>query len=167
MISENLFKTICYILECIISTAIGYYLFKLYPSIGAWCLISIILVIGPDQKDAISLAMARIKANLLGASIGLTLFWIHPINLLMITIGIVIAIIVGQLLKLETATRTAVIAVLIITMHEPGQHFWDVVIERTIAVITGCLVGVVLTYLFHIIILKSKGKFFQAEKIQT
>lgn len=157
MISENHFKSICYIFECLISTAFGYYLFRLYPSVGAWCLISIILVIAPDHKDAMNLAITRIKANMVGASIGLILLSIHPINLMMISIGIVLAIIAGQLLKLQTATRTAIIAVLIITMHEQGPHIWNVALERAAAVVSGCIVGVVLTYLFHIIILRSKG----------
>lgn len=162
MMSENHFKSICYILECLISTVFGYYLFRLYPSIGAWCLISIILVIAPDHKDVMNLAITRIKANMVGAGIGLILLSIHPINLLMISIGIVLAIFAGQLLNLQTATRTAVISVLIITMHEQGHHFWNVAIERAIAVISGCVVGVILTYLFHIIILRSKGILYRA-----
>ncbi|OKS84773.1 FUSC family protein [Mucilaginibacter polytrichastri] len=143
-----------YILKCLIGTAIGFYLYRLYPTLGAWCLISIILVLSPDDKDAMSLATNRIIANLVGAFIGLTLFYIHPINLLMICIGITASIIVCELLKVQTATRSAGVALLIITMHQPGQYFWDVALERAGGVVSGCIIGMLITYVFHLPFLK-------------
>ncbi len=147
---------ILYILECLVGTVIGFVLYKSYPSIGAWCLFSILLVLSPDRKDAMNLAMNRIKANLIGAAIGLTLFALHPINLVMICIGIATALIICEWLKLQVANRSAMIAVLIITMHEPGQHFWDIAVQRAAGVVLGCLVGVILTYCFHHIISRIK-----------
>jgi uncharacterized membrane protein YgaE (UPF0421/DUF939 family) len=123
---------------------------------GAWCLISILLVLAPDRKDAMTLAKTRIKANLVGATIGLIIFSIHPVNLLMICIGITLTIIACELLKLQTATRSASIAVLIITMHEPGQHFWNVALERAGGVLAGCVIGMLITLAFHTTIIRSK-----------
>lgn len=145
-----------YILKCLIGTAIGYCLYRLYPTVGAWCLISIILVLAPDQKDSMTLAVTRIKANLVGAATGLILFYIHPINLLMICIGIVATILICELLKLQAAARSAMIAVLIITMHEPGQHLWNVALERAGGVVAGCVIGIILTYAFHFAITRKK-----------
>lgn len=145
-----------YILKCLIGTTIGFYLYRLSPTLGAWCLISIILVLAPDDKDAMNLATNRIIANVVGACIGLALFYIHPINLFMICIGIAASILVCELLKLQTATRSAGVALLIITMHEPGQYFWDVALERAGGVISGCIIGIILTYLFHIPFLRSR-----------
>ncbi len=147
---------ILYILKCLIGTAIGFYLYRLYPTLGAWCLISIILVLAPDEKDAINLATSRIIANIVGAVIGLTLFYIHPINLFMICLGITASIIACELLKLQTATRSAGVALLIITMHQPGQYFWDVALERAGGVVCGCIIGMIITYIFHISLLKYK-----------
>lgn len=145
-----------YILKCLIGTAIGFYLYRLSPTLGAWCLISIILVLAPDDKDAMNLATNRIIANVVGAGIGLTLFYIHPINLFMICLGITASILVCELLKLQTATRSAGVALLIITMHQPGEYFWDVALERAGGVISGCVIGIILTYLFHIPFLRSR-----------
>jgi uncharacterized membrane protein YgaE (UPF0421/DUF939 family) len=145
-----------YILKCLIGTAIGFYLYRLSPTLGAWCLISIILVLAPDDKDAMNLATNRIIANIVGACIGLTLFYIHPINLFMICLGITASILVCELLKLQTATRSAGVALLIITMHQPGEYFWDVALERAGGVISGCIIGIILTYLFHIPFLRSR-----------
>jgi uncharacterized membrane protein YgaE (UPF0421/DUF939 family) len=112
-------------------------------------LFSILLVLSPDRKDAMNLAMNRITANLIGAGIGLALFALYPINLMMICLGIAAALIVCEWFKLQAVNRSAMIAVLIITMHEPGQHFWDVAVHRAAGVVLGCLVGVMLTYCFH------------------
>ena len=163
MMNEKYFTFICYIFECLLGTLIGYYLYHLHHSFGAWCLFSIILVISPDRKDGLTLALNRIKANAIGASIGLILFWIHSINIFTISIGIVATLIVCQFLKLEAVNRTAMIAVLIITTHEPGQHFWDVALERAGGVISGCLIAVGLTYIFHLFTQKTK-RFFVLEK---
>lgn len=145
-----------YIAECVAGTAIGFYIYSVYPTIGAWCLISIILVLAPDRKDAMTLAKTRIKANLVGAAIGLIIFFIHPVNLLMICIGITSSIIACELLKLQPATRSAAIAVLIITMHESGKHFWNVALERAGGVLAGCVIGMLITWSFHAIIIRSK-----------
>lgn len=141
---------IIYAVECLLGTAIGFTLYKFYPVIGAWTLFSIILVLSPDRKDAMTLARNRIKANLIGAFIGLIIFYFHPVNLLTICIGIAVAMTLCEWLKLKTVTKSAIIAILIITMHEPGQHFWNIALERAGGVMLGCGIGIMITYLFHI-----------------
>lgn len=147
-----------YFIECLLGTVIGYQLYLLHPVVGAWCLLSIILVLAPDKKDAMELAINRIKANLIGATIGLLIFYIHPINLLMVTLGIVLTLLCCEFMKVQAASRTAMISVLIVTMHEPGQHLWDVALERAVGVVSGCLIGVFLTYIFHIILKSLRRK---------
>lgn len=162
MISEKHFYFLSYLLECLLGTAIGYFLYKIHPIVGAWSLFSIILVLSPDRKDAMNLAVIRIKANLIGAAVGLIIFWVHPINLFMVSLGIVLTLIACELLKLQVASRTAMISVLIITLHEPGQHFWDIALERAGGVFAGCMIGVVLTYIFHVLLQSSR--FFKIKK---
>ncbi|MEO8584458.1 MAG: FUSC family protein [Flavitalea sp.] len=156
MMKEKAVSLILYIAECLIGTAVGFYIYRSYPTVGAWCLISIVLVLSPDRKDAMNLAMNRIKANIVGAIVGLALFFIHPINLVMICIGITVTIVACEVLKLQVATRSATIAVLIITMHEPGQYFWDVALERAGGVVSGCIIGIIITYAFHLFISRSR-----------
>ncbi|GAB2689149.1 hypothetical protein GCM10027037_09850 [Mucilaginibacter koreensis] len=145
-----------YILKSVIGTAIGYYIYSAYPGVGAWCLISIVLVLTPDRKDGTQLAINRIKANLIGAAIGLILFFIHPMNLLMMSIGVALAIIICELLKLQAVTRSAAVAVLIILVHEKGKYFWDVALERAAGVVGGCLIAILLTLIFHAFVDKAK-----------
>lgn len=150
MISKEQKDFIIFIVECLLGTVIGFLLYRFYPVIGAWSLFSIILVLAPDRKDAMTLATNRIKANLVGASMGLIVSYFHPVSLLMICIGVAIAMAMCEWLKLKTVTKSAIVAILIITMHEPGQYFWNIALERAGGVMLGCIIGVIITYLFHI-----------------
>lgn len=145
-----------YIIKCLIGAIIGFYLYRLQPTLGSWALISIILVLAPDRKDAMGLAVNRIKANLVGSVVGLVMFYIHPINLVMICVGIALAIAICEWLDIQVAARTAAVSVIIITMHEPGKYLWDIALERAAGVVSGCVIGVLITYLFHIVVVKSK-----------
>lgn len=152
MISRKNFNYATYIIECLIGVVIGLTIYKFYPVIGGWCLFSIVLVIAPDRKDAMNTAVNRIKANLLGAAIGLVLYYFSPINMAMICGGVAVAMIACELLNLQAVTRSAIVAILIITMHAPGPEFWDIALERAGGVVAGCIIGVILTYVFHVIL---------------
>ena len=145
-----------YIIKCLIGVTIGFYLYRKYPEIGTWCLISIVMVLSPDRNDAMKLALVRIKANLVGAGIGLALFFIHPMNLLILSIGVTLTIITCRLLKIQEVTRSAAVAVVIILLHQKGQYFWDVALERAGGVLSGCLIAMMITYTFHVAITKFK-----------
>jgi len=113
------------------------------------------LVLSPDGSDAVTLAVTRIKANLIGALSGFLLILIH-LNQTLITnivvvlsIAVVITVVLCNLLKLEAATRTALAATIIVMTHEAGLHVWDTAIERVGSVVTGCLLGLVITFIFH------------------
>jgi uncharacterized membrane protein YgaE (UPF0421/DUF939 family) len=147
---------VMYILKCLIGVAVGFYLYRKYPEIGVWCLISIVSVLSPDRKDAMKLALVRIEGNLVGAGIGLALFFIHPMNLLMLSLGVTLTIITCSLLKLQEVTRPAAVAVIIILLHQKGQYFWDVALERAGGVLAGCLIAMMITYIFHEAITKFK-----------
>ena len=138
-----------YIIKCLIGVAIGFYLYRKYPEIGTWCLISIVSVLSPDRKDAMKLALVRIEGNLVGAGIGLALFFIHPMNLLMLSLGVTLTIITCSLLKLQEVIRSAAVAVIIILLHQKGQYFWDAALERAGGVLVGCLIAMLITYTFH------------------
>ncbi|WP_419800725.1 FUSC family protein [Mucilaginibacter sp.] len=138
-----------YVAKCLIGTVIGFVIYRAYPEGGAWSLVSILLVISPEGKDAINLAEVRIKANLVGAGTGLLLFFLHPPALVMICLGVVIVLIICELLKLQVATRSALASVIIICIHESGKYFYQVALERAAGVILGCLIALLITYLVH------------------
>jgi uncharacterized membrane protein YccC len=153
-----------FVLVCLAGTVIGFFLYRVSPVLGQWCLFSILLVLAPDRKDVMPLAMNRIKANLVGAAVGLILFAIYPVNLLIICLGITTSIVICEIFQLQAATRSASIAVLIVTLHEPGQHIWDVALERAGGTLLGCIIGIGLSYLMHITLIQSKRAIYRIKK---
>lgn len=115
----------------------------------AWCLISVILVLSPDGKDSVSLALNRIKANLVGAGTGLLCLVFFTSNIWSMSIAVTLALAFCYLFKLDTAARSALAATIIIMMHEVGKHVWDTAFERVLAVLSGCILGLIITFVFH------------------
>jgi uncharacterized membrane protein YgaE (UPF0421/DUF939 family) len=140
-----------YILECIIGLCISYTLYKCFPEHQFyWSMVSTVLVIAPDGKGSNQLAFDRMKANILGSSIGLLLFLIHQPNLFLISIAVILTIVIGTFLKLNTALRSALSAVVIVMIHEEEQHStWHIAMERMGCVIIGCILGLLITLAFN------------------
>ena len=114
-----------------------------------WSLISVVLVMSPEGKDALEFSLTRIKANLVGASIGfliLVLLVPAPWN---IAAGAALSLFACDRLGLNTGARSTLAAVIIILMHGEGAHPWDAVLSRVLAVIVGSLLGLGITYIFH------------------
>lgn len=114
-----------------------------------WVLISVMLVLSPDGSDAVTLAVTRIKANIVGGIVGFLLILIHPHLILMMCVAVFITVVICNLLNLEAATRTALAATIIVMTHEAGTHVWDTAVERVLSVLAGCLLGLVITFIFH------------------
>ena len=122
-----------------------------YPDI-TWCIISVMLVLTPESKEAIPLAVTRIKSNLIAGITSLVCLLFFPANAITIIIVIVITILACYRLNIMSGSRAAIAAVIIIMLHgmetdEP--HFWTVTIQRIGSVIAGCILGLLITILFH------------------
>jgi uncharacterized membrane protein YgaE (UPF0421/DUF939 family) len=113
-------------------------------------MISVLLVIAPDSKNSNQLALDRMKANILGSSIGLLLFLIHWPNLFLICIGVILNIIIATVLKLHTAMRSSLAAFVIVMVHEAQQNStWHIALERMGCVMVGCIIGLLITLTFN------------------
>jgi uncharacterized membrane protein YgaE (UPF0421/DUF939 family) len=138
-----------YLIECIVGVAIGFYLFHQSPEVGSWVLISTIMVLAPDREEANKFAFNRIKANLVGAGVGLILALIHPMNVIMMALGVVLAATFCEILNLKTARRSATVGVILISLAPAGNHFYEVAGERAIGVVSGCTLAMLLTLIMH------------------
>jgi len=140
-----------YIVECIIGLCICYTMYTYFPQHQFfWSMVSVVLVIAPDGKNSNQLAFDRMKANILGSSIGLLLFLIHHPNLLLICIGVTLTIITGTFLKLNTAMRSSLSSLVIVMIHEAEQNStWHIAFERMGCVIFGCIAGLLITITFN------------------
>lgn len=143
-------RLIIYIAKCVTGVLIAFALAKLlHYNDYIWCLISIILVLSPDAKDALPQATNRIKANLIGAAAGSLMLLFHPLLIIVVAGAVIITIVVCYFAKLENPTRSALAATIITTIHESGKHVWDTALERVIAVVAGCFIGLIITFTFH------------------
>lgn len=154
--NERIRSLLIYAAKCVTGTLIVFTLSSIlnYADVG-WCLISVILVLSPDGKDTVSLAYTRIKANIVGASVGLCCLLISPFNMWILSIALTVTLSFCYFLKLDAGARSALAATIIIMLHEEGKHVWNTALERVIAVLAGCILGLLITFIFHF---KTKAK---------
>lgn len=139
-----------YVLKCLLGLALCYFFYWLFPQYRFyWSIVSVLLVISPDDLDCKKLPIARMKANIAGSLVGLILFIIHPPNLLMMSIGVVTTILICYIIQLGTATRSALAALIIVLVQQLNDHSLISAFERMVSVVLGCLVALFITYLFE------------------
>ena len=146
------YKTlIVYIAKCIAGIILCFYISALLKTWidYTWCLISVVLVLSPDGKDAVELSLTRIKANLVGAATGTLILLSQIPSPWNIPVGAGLSLFICDQLKLNAGARSTLTAVIIILLHPEGAHLWDSALSRIIAVIVGCILGLLITYVFH------------------
>lgn len=146
-----------YVVKCLIGLVITYTIYISFPQHQFfWSVISVLLAFSPDDKDAKRVAYDRMKANILGSSVGMLLFLIHVPNLLIMAIGVASTIGIATLLNIQSTTRSALAAVIIVLLYEQQNATWHIALERMICVIIGCLIALLLTLLFDVTLFKDK-----------
>src|ERR1700685_3757388 len=100
-----------YVLKCLLGVTICYFLYTWFPKYPFfWALVSVVLAISPDNTNR--QAYDRMKANLLGCAIGLGLYFLHLPSLLTLCLGVLLTILIGTALKILTALRSALAALI-------------------------------------------------------
>ncbi len=117
-----------------------------------WIVISTFLVLSPEGKDAVEVALVRIKANFVGASTGLLLLVFHLPIIFGMCIGAAVSLIACDLLKLSLGAKSTLAAVAIVLMNSDQNNFWASPFHRVSSVIIGCILALIITYLFHSIL---------------
>jgi uncharacterized membrane protein YgaE (UPF0421/DUF939 family) len=139
-------NVLIYSLKCAIGFLVGFSLYAIFPQYEVnWAILSIILVLSPEDKEAKRLALERMKANLIGSVIAVVLFFFHEPNLQMMIIGALLVIAVCYLFGLLNVSRTALATLIIILLYEQEKTSWIGAAERLICVVGGCLIGLGIT----------------------
>ena len=139
---------VSYILRCLAGFLIGYFfLTKLDQHNFFWCLLSIVLVISPEEKDTKKLTIERVKANIVGSIAGLLVHF-SPIddNYFKIIVGILISIFICRGFKLMNVARSSVVALLIVLIENQGDSY-HAPFYRAGFVTLGCFTGLAVSYL--------------------
>jgi uncharacterized membrane protein YgaE (UPF0421/DUF939 family) len=114
-----------------------------------WYLVSVVLVLSPNAKDALPLAITRIEANAAGAAASFFLLLLGLPDPVAVCAAIGLTVLLCHYFRVMAGSRSALAAVVIIMMREPGAHLWLAALERLLSVAAGCLSGLAVTYLFH------------------
>ena len=133
---------LCYLISYFIGSWIDY----------RWSLISVALVLSPEGKAALDLSLTRIKANTVGALIGVLILLVGVPAPWNIAAGAVLSLFACDRLGLNTGARSTLAAMIIILLHVEGSHLWDAALSRVLAVGVGSLLGLCITYVFHSLI---------------
>jgi len=138
-----------YTLKCLVALSVGYWFFTRFPNHEFyWTLISLLLVMAPDSKDSVKLSFDRMKANTIGSITGLILFVMPRPVFFLLSLGVIITITICSILKLMNVGRTALAAMLIVMIHEKNGNNWEVALERMGCVILGCIIALVVSFIF-------------------
>jgi uncharacterized membrane protein YccC len=133
---------ILYIVRCSVGFLIGYLLYLAFPQFELyWTMLSIILVLSPEVKDSPKLTNERVKSNLIGSCVGLFCFLLPLPEVVMMVFGITLAIVICHFFKLMNVARTAVVALIIVVIHEQETRTNWAAVERFVSVTLGCLIG--------------------------
>ncbi len=148
---EKVRIVIIYMMKCVIGILCAHFVttFLQLEDSTNWCLLSVLLVLAPDSEDSYKLAVTRIKANLVAAGAGLLLSPFYSPGILWISIGVIFAILLCYLFGVDAGARSASVAVIIILMHDEQHRWWEAATSRASAVLLGCVIGLIITFVFH------------------
>lgn len=143
-ISVNFF---IYIFKCVLGASICYLFHYLFPEFRFyWSIVSVVLVISPDDIECKELPISRIKANIIGSLVGLILFLIHLPNLVFMCVGILLTIFICNMIKLGAATRSALAALVIVLIQESTDVSFISAFQRMLSVVIGCFTALIINY---------------------
>ena len=151
---------IIYTIRCFIGFLIGYYLFTKFPDFELfWTLLSIILVISPEEKDTRRLSIERFKSNFIGSAVAMVLILFIQPNVYTIIAGIFITIVVCKLFKVLNMARVALVALLIIMVQPHQASMVEAPIFRFGSVAVGCIIGLLIVVFTSMLFRPLKRKF--------
>jgi uncharacterized membrane protein YgaE (UPF0421/DUF939 family) len=146
-----------YTIKCIIGVSICYMIYRWLPEYPFyWAIVSVVLALSEDDSN--EQAYFRIKANLLGCTVGACIYPLRIPELTTLLLGVVITIIAGFVLNITETTRTALAALIIVVIEVEQSKHWEVAIERVVCVVTGCTIALLITLSFNLIYKKPNKK---------
>jgi len=114
-----------------------------------WALISSVLVMSPEGKDAVELSVIRIKGNIIGCLVGVLFLFAALENPVNIIAGASVALFACHRFKLMAGARSTLVALIITLMQTDSTDHWGAAVSRVAAVVAGCGIALFATHLVH------------------
>jgi uncharacterized membrane protein YgaE (UPF0421/DUF939 family) len=144
-------SNLIYITKCLAGVIVCYIPYVLFPQYPFyWAIVSVVIVLSPDHST--TQAYNRIKANILGCAVGICLYPLQLPNLLILCIGVILTICIGLALNIKDAVRSALAGFVIVTIQQERSKHWFVAVERVMCVVSGCVIALLITILFNLIL---------------
>lgn len=100
---------IIYLIRILIGFSIGYFLYISFPQYSVtWTLISIVLVISPDDKEATQIAIDRTKSNFIGSATGILFYFTNLPEMWSMLFGVITSVAICRLFNVLSVARTAI-----------------------------------------------------------
>lgn len=113
-----------------------------------WAAISAVIVIQPSMNPSVRASLTRVIANVIGACVGAAFAALLGSTLCGLAAGIMITGLICHFTRLDDALRPAYAAVVIVMLNPSPGNPWFNSLERMYAVVIGCLVSLVVGYLY-------------------
>ncbi len=131
-----------YILEVLAACLICYLLYLAFPGYKLiWALIFVPVVLSPIRDKSRKLALSRIEANFLGASVGFLLLLAGKPALLSFCLGAAATILICHALSIVDTARSALLTLVTVAIPQYTEPGYVVAAERILFVTTGCLIA--------------------------
>ena len=141
------FSHLNYLLRVILGVIVCFIFYKSIPQYPFyWSPVSVVLATSVDNSS--NQAYDRIKANVLGCLVGISLNPVDLPELLVLCLGAVIIVFLAIGLRITGTVRSALAAFIIVTIQVGQTKHWVIALERVLCVVTGCLVALLLTLIF-------------------
>lgn len=151
---------IIYLIRILIGFSIGYFLYIRFPQYSAiWTLISIVLVITPDDKEATKIAIDRTKSNLIGSATGILFYFTNLPQMWSMLLGIITSVAICRLFNILSVARTAMVAMIIVVVHEQQLKSYIAALDRFACVTIGCIIGLIVTLITSYLIKILRNKY--------
>lgn len=140
-----------YIAKCVAGAAVSQGLYAAFPRHPLyWATISVLLVLDADERESMRLAVDRMKANVAGAAVGVAfILLLGSVGTTALLLAVVATIGLCHAIRLGKATRSALAALVIVTVSGPVT--WRTGLERMACVVIGCVIGMAMTALGSVV----------------
>ena len=113
-----------------------------------WAAISAVIVTQPSLHPSMRASLMRVIANLIGACVGAIFAGVFGHTLYGLAAGVMVTGLICHLTSLDEALRPAYAAVIIVMLNPGSGNTWFNSIERVYAVVIGCVVSLIVGFLF-------------------
>lgn len=151
---------IIYLIRILIGFSVGYFLYISFPQYSVtWTLISIVLVISPDDKEATQIAIDRTKSNFIGSATGILFYFTNLPEMWSMLFGVITSVAICRLFNVLSVARTAMVAMIIVVIHEQQLKSFVAALERFACVTIGCIIGLLVTLMTSYFIKALRNKY--------